>query len=337
MTSVAAMMAQATEELNNDPEYSAGAVCASLQDFTAAQISGDIAIPANAANVKMKPVMGGVFFMGNQSSDRNLPNFGVLGERYTHAVHQVGVSSFFLSETEITQGLYKSVMRIPDKAAGNVFDQGDIFPVHSVSWYDAIAFCNKLSLLVGREPCYSVKGVQDWAQLAYTSIPTKSNKNWNSAVCDFSKNGFRLPTEAEWEYAARGGQENEYTRTLGATGEQHLYSGSNDIEDVAWFGGNTSSRFSDPGFTIKPVGQKAANELGLKDMSGNVYEWCWDWYDDYQDGCQTNPTGSATGDYRVLRGGNWYYKAIYCRVSDRYQFYPDSRYSDIGFRIAISK
>lgn len=154
-------------------------------------------------------------------------------------------------------------------------------PVERVSWNDCQEFIKKLNLLTGLQ--------------------------------------FRLPTEAEWEYAARGGN----------MSRGYKYSGSNSIDDVAWYSGNSSS-------TTHPIGTKHANELGLYDMSGNVNEWCSDWYGRYNSLLQTNPTGPTTGYHRVFRGGSCYYIARNCRVSVRNGIYPDYRDSGIGFRLALS-
>ena len=129
---------------------------------------------------------------------------------------------------------------------------------------------------------------------------------------------FRLPTEAEWEFAARGGNSQGYK-----------YSGSNTIGDVAWYDGNSGSK-------THPVKQKQANELGIYDMSGNVLEWCSDWwFGSYSSGSQTNPKGPSNGSYRVDRGGGWYSSAKVCRVSRRGNNSPSSRYISIGFRLAL--
>ena len=130
--------------------------------------------------------------------------------------------------------------------------------------------------------------------------------------------GGRLPTEAEWEYAARGGI--HYTN-------YYLYSGSNIINDVAWYNSNSGS-------TTHPVGTKSPNALGIYDMSGNVWEWCNDWYGAYISDSQTNPQGPSSGSYRVFRGGSWYYSALYCRSADRYSSSPSDRFLDIGFRLS---
>ncbi|MDY4862168.1 MAG: SUMF1/EgtB/PvdO family nonheme iron enzyme [Candidatus Onthomorpha sp.] len=156
-------------------------------------------------------------------------------------------------------------------------------PVESVSWYDCQEFIKKLNQLTGKE--------------------------------------FRLPTEAEWEYAARGGK---YSRG-------YKYSGSNNADEVAWYGSNS-------GRTTHSVKTKKANELGLYDMSGNVCEWCNDWYGDYQSYSQTNPTGPSKGEYRVLRGGSWNNYVGYTWVFVRRYFTPDGggiSIDDCGLRLAL--
>jgi len=158
--------------------------------------------------------------------------------------------------------------------------KGDNNSVECVSWEDCQEFIRKLNSLTGRV--------------------------------------FRLPTEAEWEYAARGGN-----RSSG-----YRYSGSNDIDEVAWYDGNA-------GMTTHPVGQKRANELGLYDMSGNVYEWCSDWYGSYSSAPQTNPQGPATGSDRVCRGGFYWFDAGVCRVSDRRRLVPSYRGCDLGLRLVL--
>ena len=129
---------------------------------------------------------------------------------------------------------------------------------------------------------------------------------------------FRLPTEAEWEYAARGGKHSK--------NYVYKYSGSNNVDEVAWYDSNS-------GKTTHPVKTKKANKLGLYDMSGNVYEWCNDWYGSYQSYSQTNPTGPSTGEGRVLRGGSWIDR--YVRVSYRITYAPDDRYDYGGLRLAL--
>ena len=157
----------------------------------------------------------------------------------------------------------------------------DNLPVEYVSWDDCQTFINRLNSYTGRN--------------------------------------FRLPTEAEWEFAARGGN---YSR-------HYKYSGSNYISDVAWYDGNSGNR-------THPVGTKQANELGLYDMSGNVWEWCSDWYGSYSSYSQNDPTGPNSGSNRVLRGGGWYIIAGGCRSSYRGCRTPGDRYRDLGFRLVLS-
>ena len=139
---------------------------------------------------------------------------------------------------------------------------------------------------------------------------------------------FRLPTEAEWEYAARGGN-----RSRG-----YKYAGSNNLSEVAWFKDNFKDNKVNSGSLIHPVAQKQANELGLYDMSGNVWEWCSDWYGDYSSSLQHNPQGATSGNLRVLRGGAWFVDAEYCRVSSRgYWHHNDPILDpDVGLRLALS-
>lgn len=129
---------------------------------------------------------------------------------------------------------------------------------------------------------------------------------------------FRLPTEAEWEFACRGGNNSR----------GYKYSGSNDIDNVAWYDDNSGGK-------THPVGTKAPNELGIYDMSGNVWEWCSDWYADYTSYSQTNPTGPLSGSYRVIRGGGWGYFAVSCRSSRRNYYDPMYRNRYLGLRLAL--
>ena len=160
--------------------------------------------------------------------------------------------------------------------------KGDDLPVERVSWNDCQEFISKLNSMTGRK--------------------------------------FRLPTEAEWEYAARGGKKSRV----------YQYSGSSNISDVAWYDGNSGSK-------THPVGKKQANELGIYDMSGNVWEWCQDWYGSYVSTSQTNPSGANSGSFRVERGGCWTYYEWNCRSSRRSCDTPYCRDSDLGLRLVLSE
>ncbi|MGM9712613.1 MAG: formylglycine-generating enzyme family protein [Prevotella sp.] len=159
--------------------------------------------------------------------------------------------------------------------------KGDNLPVERVSWNDCQEFISRLNSITGKT--------------------------------------FRLPTEAEWEFAARGGN----------LSRGYQYSGSNNINDVAWFESNSDQKTHN-------VGTKAPNELGIYDMSGNVWEWCQDWISDYTNSAQINPTGQSSGSGRVLRGGSWFYGARGCRVAIRIGYTPDYGSNDLGLRLAIS-
>lgn len=188
-------------------------------------------------------------------------------------------------------------------------------PVQDVNWYHALVFCNKLSEADGLTPVYSISGTTNTA--SWGAIPTTSDDTWNGAGADWSANGYRLPTEAEWQFAARGGNSsNNYT-----------YAGSNTIDGVAWYTSNSSS------YTTHTVGTKAANELGLYDMGGNVLEWCWDWYDGYPGTAQTDYRGAASGTHRVKRGGSWFNSATYCTVAYRFCYYPYIQSFTVGIRV----
>ena len=231
----------------------------------------------------------------------------------------ITIPTLLVSDHEVTRGEFKDVMGTdPSKASaydanGTKLTGDAVFnnPVNYVSWYAAIAYCNKLSIKEGLTPCYTVKDV-DFATLKYSDIPTYSNSTWDVATCDFTANGYRLPTEAEWEYLARGG-------------ENYKYAGSNTVGDVAWYTSNTN----DTG--TREVKTKQANAYGLYDMSGNVWEWCWDWYGSINS--TTDSAGSASGSGRVRRGGSWFGGGISCAVSDRSSSSPYDRGSFYGLRV----
>ncbi|MDR2095918.1 MAG: SUMF1/EgtB/PvdO family nonheme iron enzyme [Treponema sp.] len=236
---------------------------------------------------------------------------------------------YWMGETEVTQELFQAVMGINPSsftsgaAAGETQNRR---PVEQVNWYDAIAFCNKLSIAAGKEPVYSVSGVSDWAALAYSSIPTSDDSTWDAATWDKSTNGYRLPTEMEWMWAAMGADTSVQPNITGYDKAFAGSTGSNSIDEYAWYDTNSDSKTHE-------VGKKNANELELKDMSGNVFEWCWDWHDSYPAEGTTDYTGAASGAARVIRGGSWSNYASICAVSCRVNTYPDNRFDDLGFRV----
>ncbi len=228
-------------------------------------------------------VQGGVFRMGSESGDSD-----------EKPVHSVTVSSFWMMKNEVTQRDYSALTGTNPSRF-----KGDDLPVERVSWFDAVAYANRLSERDGLKPAYRISG---------TSV------EW-----DRSADGWRLPTEAEWEYAARGGNQSR----------GHMYAGGNDLGNVGWFTDNTGGKF---GNTF-PAGKKAANELGLYDLSGNVWEWCWDWYGSYSGDAQNNPSGAVSERSRVIRGGSWNSGASNARSANRDHLTPDDRTIFQGFRL----
>ena len=236
----------------------------------------------------------------------------------------ITITDMYVCDHEVTRGEFKEVMGT-DPSTANAYDKdgnkltGDAVlnnPVNCVSWYAAIAYCNKLSLKENLTPCYSVSGVTDWENLEYSSIPTSSNSTWDELTYDKEADGYRLPTEAEREWLARGG-------------ENYTYAGSNTVDDVAWYTRNTN----DTG--TREVKTKKANGYGLYDMSGNVEEWRYDRYGTVSS--STADTGASSGSERVISGGSYYEFDDFClQVSSRGCYYPYIRQRNCGFRVVRS-
>ena len=246
-----------------------------------ASSTGNQTFTVNGVSFNMIKVQGGTFTMGataEQGSDADSD------EKPTH---QVTLSDYYIGETEVTQELWQAVMgtTIQEQAkkgtyVTSLYGVGNSYPMYYISWDDCQTFITKLNQLTGKN--------------------------------------FRLPTEAEWEYAARGGQKSK----------GYKYAGSNTLSDVAWYEDNSSNK-------AHLVKQKQANELGLYDMSGNVWEWCQDWYGRYRSNAQTNPTGRSSGARRVLRGSSWCNTAPGCRGANRNYYSPGNRFNNLGFRVVL--
>jgi len=257
----------------------------------------------------MARIPAGTFTMGSPDGERwRRDNEG--------PQHEVTVSAFCMGKFPVTQREYEAVTgKNPSyKGVYPVTDsrndggqsgqpRGGALPVEGVSWYEAVEYCNRLSLREGLAPAYTVTG--DSAQWDRCSV------QW-----DRNADGFRLPTEAEWEYACRAGTTTPY------------YSGKR-ASGAAWYEGNS-------GQWTHPVGGKKPNAWGLFDTHGNVWEWCWDWYGGYSGGAQTDPAGAQTGAYRVLRGGCCFFNAGGLRSAYRYYIAPHIRSFAVGFRVARS-
>ena len=195
-------------------------------------------------------------------------------------VQKTTLSDYCIGETQVTQALWKAVME-----KNPSYSKGDEKPVEQVSWDDCQTFITKLNSILSSQ---------------------------------LGGKHFALPTEAQWEYAARGGQKSQ----------GYKYAGSDTPEEVAWFCDNSEH-------DSHAVGTRLPNELGLYDMSGNVWEWCQDWFNSYDQSSQTNPQGPSEGLARVRRGGAWSYNVGGCRVSYRSSFSPSSRYYFLGFRLVL--
>lgn len=232
-----------------------------------------------STTLDMAKVQGGTFKMGAQSSSSSQDNYDNNAYSDEKPVHQVTVSTFYISKSLVTQYLWYVVMGSYPNISSQ-YGLGEDYPVYNVSYTQCQQFISKLKTLTGKN--------------------------------------FRMPTEAEWEFAARGGN------SSGGT----VYSGSNTVGSVAWYSQNASGK-------THPVAQKQANELNIYDMNGNLWEWCSDWYGNYSSSAQTNPTGASSGNSRVIRGGGYNDTNTDCRVSVRSSAAPNSGYATVGLRLVM--
>lgn len=237
-------------------------------------VGSAVLVRINDATFTMVRVEGGTFEMGATEEQGTVDPY-----EKEYPVHTVNLGSFYICQTEVTQAVWKAVMRSnPSLILGD-----DRLPVDCVKWDMCQEFITKLNEI-----------------LEY-------------------KLQFRMPTEAEWEFAARGGNQSH----------GYKYAGSNNVGEVAWYESNSDGQ-------THPVGLKKPNELGLYDMSGNIWEWCHDWEGHYSPDEQTNPTGPDKGTHRIMRGGSWTYDYTFCRVSNRNYISHVIRASNCGLRLAMT-
>jgi len=228
----------------------------------------------------------------------------------------ITLSAFKMGKYEVTQELYEAVMGFNPSSFNSYPAAGEIQarrPVEQVSWYDALVFCNKLSIIEGLTPAYSINGStnpDEWG-----TVPTSSNATWNSVTVVSGSTGYRLPTEVQWEYACRAG----------STTDWYFGDTQSELVNYAWYGANSGNR-------THQVGLKLPNAFGLYDMHGNVWEWCWDWWGSLPTSNQTDYTGPVSESGRVIRGGSWNRSAGHTRSSYR-DFNPYSGYYSAGFRV----
>lgn len=206
------------------------------------------------------------------------------GDDDERPVHSVTLSDYSIGKYEVTVGQYRAFCEDLGRRMPEEPEWGwnDRHPIVNVTYNDAVAYCNWLS--------------------------EKFGGNW------------RLPTEAEWEYASKGGSQSR----------GYIYAGGNDMDILGWYTDNSGAQ-------TNAVGRKKPNELGIYDMSGNVWEWCRDWYGAYPSSAAANPRGPSSASYRVLRGGSWSLSAVVCRVSFRISGIPSSRFGNHGFRVVLSQ
>lgn len=249
----------------------------------------DFALGQNNLKPEMIIVEGGTFRMGNDYSSN--PD-----ER---PEHKVTLSSFYISKNEVTNRQYNRFCRVTGKKEPKGADDQAVV---NISWYDAVMYCNWLSTTENLDKSYSI------------------TRDSNMFIVEFdpSASGYRLPTEAEWEYAAKGGNRSKF----------YAYSGSNVPDDVAWFINNAGNK-------QHPSGVKKPNELGIYDMTGNVMEWCYDWYGEkyYEESPEDNPTGPGSGINRVCRGGNYMCRSEVLRNTKRFYLEPNNEDGLAGIRL----
>jgi formylglycine-generating enzyme required for sulfatase activity len=274
--------------------------------------------------IELVQIRPGTFTMGSpEDEDYRRPD---------ETQYQVTLTKgFYMGKYEVTQAQYEAIMTYnissfrADRYTGtSSITEGETYenrPVENVNWYDAIVFCNKLSMKEGFSPAYRINGStnpDDWGEAPiYDEDPAKAS--WDTVQIVANSNGYRLPTEAQWEYACRAGTTTAYN------------TGDSISADTGWY----DNSFNRTGGTHE-VGLKLPNAWDLYDMHGNVSEWCWDWHGDYASGAQTDPMGASSGSYRVVRGGGWGSDKRYARSASRREFDlsdPAGRNSGLGFRL----
>ena len=236
----------------------------------------------------------------------------------------ITIPDMYVCDHEVTQAEYEKYCKYGSSSPSSSLGDGDNYPAYYVNWYDAIVYCNLRSINEGLTPAYKIGEETDpakWSGIVGDSAngycgPSESNDTWNALTYDKEANGYRLPTEAEWDYIAREAGTSTTT-----------YSGSDTIDDIAWYSSNSSSKTHE-------VKGKNANSLGIYDMSGNVWEWCYDWYGKVSS--TIADTGASSGSSRVICGGSWDYSASSCAVSYRDYSYPYHRVYIYGFRVVRS-
>ena len=263
--------------------------------------SGIVAAQSNGGS-DLVFIKGGTFTMGSPTAEA--------WREKDEVQHRVTVSDFYMGKYEVSQQDYRELM-----GSNPINFRGDTLPVENVSWFDAVQYCNARSHKEGLVPAYTVNG---------------ENVNWNR-----NASGYRLPTEAEWEYACRAGTTTPFnTGSYISTKQANYYGTYPYMIETHYF--SQDELETPPGEyrqrTVS-IGSFSSNRWGLFDMHGNVWEWCWDWYGSYAIGAQTNPAGASSGTYRINRGGGWNDFGKHLRSAYRAASPPDTRMFNLGFRL----
>jgi len=279
----------------------------------------------NTTEDHMKYIPGGTFFMGDSFND---------GPSNETPVHLVYLDPFYMSAYEVTLGEWEyvaswAITNNYDVYPTNAQGKASNHPIDLMTWFDAVKWCNAKSEMEGYQPAYTITG-------------SVYRIGQQSPECNWSANGYRLPTETEWEFAARGGLINMRFPWYDSNLIQHERANYHSLQNAGMPYDMSPTTGYHPAYTndsppyTSPVGSFEPNQYGLYDMSGNVYERCWDWYDDrhYNYALYVNPRGPLNGYWRSVRGGSWNDDSEGCRVAARYVGYPEYPGNAVGFRYA---
>ena len=303
-------------------------------------------------NMEMVSIPGGSFSMGNLRTSNNL-----ISQLRENTAHSVTLDSFLIGKYEVTQGQYYEIMssyygdeldengflkKMPSNNRTNLEELTPVgwmsLPAERVNWYETLVFCNLLSAEDGFDPVYKINDSTDpknWRTIPLPDkdyqLPSKSindAKFWDAVEMVKGANGYRLPSEAEWEFAARGGSGTPNdVETVKFTNSPQLVK---YYEKYAWHSANAARK-------THKIGSKLPNEIGLFDISGNVMEWCWDWFAVFGKDEQNNPSGPLSGKERIIRGGSFFYAPEYCHPGYRHKLEPWMKLLSLGFRVVRSE